>query len=220
MLARLHFVIRMPIGEALSEVDVRSLERELTLATRSWDDELADLLVDLDNADRLTTLAGGLPEGYKEDYTSQQAVKDLSAVLDLEDNHDMSMAMYVPDRADDEAELRLKIFRREASLSLSKILPHLSLLGIDVIDERPYELAIGKDRRAFVYDFGVRVPGGADAVRTRWTLEARQRFMDAVSASYIGDSEPDGFNALVMGADLEWRDVTVLRSIGDRKSVV
>jgi glutamate dehydrogenase len=214
VLARLHFVIRMPIGEALSEVDVRSLERELTLATRSWDDELADLLVDLDNADRLTTLAGGLPEGYKEDYTSQQAVKDLSAVLDIEDNHDMSMAMYVPDRADDEAELRLKIFRREASLSLSKILPHLSLLGIDVIDERPYELAIGKDRRAFIYDFGVRVPGGADAVRTRWTLEARQRFMDAVSASYIGDSEPDGFNALVMGADLEWRDVTVLRSIG------
>ena len=56
---------------------------------------MADLLVDLDNADRLTTLAGGLPEGYKEDYTSQQAVKDLSAVLDLEDNHDMSMAMYV-----------------------------------------------------------------------------------------------------------------------------
>ena len=66
----------------------------------------------------------------------------------------MSMAMYVPDRADDEAELRLKIFRREASLSLSRIMPHLSLLGVDVIDERPYELAMGKDQRAFIYDFG------------------------------------------------------------------
>ena len=150
VLARLHFVVRMPIGEALGDVDVRSIERELTLATRSWDDEFADLLVGLDDADRLATLAGALPEGYKEDYTSQQAVKDLSAVLALADNHDMSMAIYVPDRADDEAELRLKIFRREASLSLSKILPHLSLLGIDVIDERPYELAIGMDRRAFI----------------------------------------------------------------------
>ena len=87
-------------------------------------------------------------------------------MLTLEDVHDMSMAMYVPDRTDDEAELRLKIFRREASLSLSRIMPHLSLLGVDVIDERPYELTMGKDQRAFVYDFGVRVPGGADAVRS------------------------------------------------------
>ena len=184
------------------------------MATRSWDDEFADLIVGMDDADRLASLVGGLPEGYKEDYTPRQAAQDLTALLALEDVHDMSMAMYVPDRADDEAELRLKIFRREASLSLSRIMPHLSLLGVDVIDERPYELTMGKDQRAFIYDFGVRVPGGADAVRTRWTPEARQRFMDAFSASYVGESESDGFNALVMGADLDWRDVSVLRSIG------
>jgi glutamate dehydrogenase len=214
VLARLHLVVRMPVGNAVGEVDVRSLERELTLATRSWDDEFADVIVGLDNADLLASLTGALPEGYKEDYTARQAMKDLVALMGLEDVHDMSMAMYVPDRPDDEAELRLKIFRREASLSLSKILPHLSLLGVDVIDERPYELALGNDQRAFIYDFGVRVPGGPDAVRTRWTPDARQRFMEAFSASYVGHSESDGFNALVMGADLDWRDVSVLRSIG------
>ena len=32
----------------------------------------------------------------------------------------MSMALYVPDRDDDEADLRLKIFRRDASMSLSR----------------------------------------------------------------------------------------------------
>lgn len=214
VLARLQFVVRMPVGEAMAEVDIQSLERELTRATRSWDDEFADLIVEEDNADRLTTLARALPEGYKEDYTARQAVKDLSALLTLKGQHDMSMAMYVPDRVDDEAQLRLKIFRREASLSLSKILPHLSLLGVDVIDERPYELAMGKDQRAFIYDFGVQVPGGGDAVGSRWTIEARRRFMEAFSASYVGDSESDGYNALVMGADLDWRDVSVLRSIG------
>jgi glutamate dehydrogenase len=214
VLARLHLVVRMPSGKAMDEVDVRLLERELTLATRSWDDEFADLIVGLDDADQLASLVGALPEGYKEDYTPQQVVKDVVALMGLKDVHEMSMAMYVPDRPDDEAELRLKIFRREASLSLSKILPHLSLLGVDVIDERPYELALGNDQRAFIYDFGVRVPGGADAVRTRWTFQARQRFMEAFSASYVGDSESDGFNALVMGADLDWRDVSLLRSIG------
>ena len=38
--------------------------------------------------------------------------------------------------------------------------------------------------------------------------------MDAFSASYAGLSEPDGFNALVMGADLGWREVSLLRAIG------
>ncbi len=44
VLARLHFVLRMPVGESMGEIDIRSLERELTLATRSWNDEFADQL--------------------------------------------------------------------------------------------------------------------------------------------------------------------------------
>mgnify|MGYP003693716097 CR=1 FL=1 len=53
----------------------------------------------------LAALVAALPEGYKEDYTPGRRVKDLSALLALDDVHDMSMAMYVPDRPDDEAEL-------------------------------------------------------------------------------------------------------------------
>ena len=48
VLARLHFVVRMPVGEAMGEVDVRALERELTSATRSWNDEFADMIADTD----------------------------------------------------------------------------------------------------------------------------------------------------------------------------
>ena len=214
VLARLHFVVRMPVGEAMGEVDVRGLEKELTLATRSWNDEFADMIADTDHSDQLATLVGALPEGYKEDYAPEQAVQDLTALTTLAGDHDMSMALYVPNRTVDEADLRLKIFRRDASMPLSKILPHLTLLGVDVIDERPYELALGSNERAFIYDLGVTVPGGAEAVRSRWTTEARQQFMEAFAASYAGQSEPDGFNALVMGADLSWRDVSLLRTVG------
>ena len=214
VLARLHFVVRMPVGEAMGEVDVRALERELTLATRSWNDEFADTIAGTDNQDELASLVGSLPEGYKEDYTARQAAQDLAALLALEGDHDMSMAVFNPDRSVDQADLRLKVFRRDAPMSLSKILPHLSVLGVDVIDERPYELAMGNNERAFIYDLGLTVPGGAAAVESRWTPQAREQLMDAFSASYAGLSEVDGFNALVMGADLGWRDVSLLRAIG------
>jgi glutamate dehydrogenase len=230
VLARLHFVVRMPVGESLGEVDVRPLERELTLATRSWDDEFADVLAswptpfDGTTPDELSTLVGALPEGYKEDFSARQGVQDLAALMALRSDSRAraeadsagakNMVMYVPDRTDDEADLRLKIFRWDSPISLSQILPHLSLLGVDVIDERPYELALGNDQRAFIYDFGITVPGGDAAVRSGWPIAARQKFMDAFSASYAGLSEPDRFHALVMGADLGWQQVTILRAIG------
>jgi len=217
VLARLHVVVRVSPREQIGSSDVRSVERELTLATRTWDDECGDLLaggaprgVD---GQQLAVLAAGLPEAFKEDFTPQQALPDLTALSALTGEQDMSLALYVPDR-DDEAHLRLKIFRREASLSLSKVLPHLTLLGVDVIDERPYELLLADDQRAYIYDFGVRVPGGASAVASRWTARARQQFLDAFIASYSGQCEPDGFQALVLAADLTWRQVTVLRAIG------
>ncbi len=214
VLARLSFVVRMAVGEAMDEIDVRELERELTAATRSWNDEFADQIADHAEAGRLAGLVGVLPEGYKEDYDAKQAVLDLDALTALRREADMSMAMYAPDKSLDEADLRLKIFRRDASLSLSTVLPHLSLLGVDVIDERPYELTLGDDERAFIYDFGLRVPGGAAAVAEHWSADDRSRFMSAFAASYTQQSEPDGFNALVMGAGLGWRQVSILRVIG------
>ena len=212
VLARLHFVVRMPEGRPLAEVDVPELETKLTDATRSWDDRLADQLDDVPEGDRLLRVVRRLPEGYKEDFTPHQVIKDLEALTGLTDETDMAMAMYRPDH-DDQADLRLKIFRRAEPMSLSRVLPHLSLLGVDVIDEHPYALPFG-DGIGHVYEFGFRVPGGRDAVDKQWTPEARQLFMDAFRASYTGQAEADPYNGLVMDADLGWRDISLLRAVG------
>ncbi len=213
VLARLHFVVRMPVGESMGEPDVRALERELTLATRSWNDEFADEVTTLGSGEQLSTLVGALPEGYKEDYSARQAIKDLAALEQLEGS-ELQMAVFRPDHPDDEADLRLKIFRRQESLSLSTVLPHLTLLGVDVIDERPYELTLNATDRAFIYDFGLKVAGGHEAVERDWDATARDRFTAAFAASYLGESEPDRFNALVMLAGMPWRQVSVLRAVG------
>ncbi|MBO0813115.1 MAG: NAD-glutamate dehydrogenase, partial [Microlunatus sp.] len=240
VLARLHFVVRMPEGQTIGDIDVAELEQRLSVATRSWDDDFVDRLgvdrtgvaqagvaqagVDQATADHLVRIARNLPEGYKEDFTPRQGIADLRALSGLLQSadrtaDDMALALYRPDDENDQADLRLKIFRTRAEMSLSRVLPHLSLLGVDVVDEHPYELPFGSapdgsPLTAHVYEFGFRVPGGEAAVQKRWTTEPRELFMDAFRASYSGWSEADPYNALVMPADLGWREVSLLRAIG------
>ncbi|HEY0239831.1 MAG TPA: NAD-glutamate dehydrogenase domain-containing protein, partial [Friedmanniella sp.] len=222
VLARLHVVVRMPAGQTPlapdAGIDLRALERDLTAATRTWDDEFADVLGGTRATDRLGALLRALPEGYKEDYTPRQGGQDLAALADLRSGAEMALVLYVPDpmpgRPVDEADLRLKIFRRDVSLSLSQLLPHLSRLGVDVIDERPYELDAGDTERAWIYDFGLAVPGGAPAVAADWGRADRERFVAAFRAAYDGVAESDAFCALVMAAGLDWREVSLLRTVG------
>ena len=230
VLARLHFVVRARVGEQMAEPDVAELEAALTAASRSWDDDFTDELAQVlpgargdrldPRADRLVRAARRLPEGYKADFTARQAVLDLTALQQVTDR--LGLVVYTPERPDDEADLRLKVFRHGSSLKLSTVLPHLSLLGVDVIDERPYDLApaddpddhIGHDdhRRDWIYDFGLRIPGGR-ASRSHWDDAARTRFTEAFEASYSGRSEADQLNQLVMAAGLHWHQVAVLRTV-------
>ena len=91
-----------------------------------------------------------------------------------------------------------------APLSLSGILPTLSSMGVEVVDERPYELD-GLDRPTFIYEFGLRYGRALPD-------NSRELFQDAVRAVWEGHNEIDGFNALVLGAGLTWRQATVLRA--------
>ena len=99
---------------------------------------------------------------------------------------------------------RLKVYRIGPPLSLSQVLPILSTTGVEVVDERPYQLE-GLERESYIYDFGLRYQ---QAMPDR----ARELFQDTVAAVWNGRNESDGFNALVLAAGLTWRQATVLRA--------
>ena len=77
-------------------------------------------------------------------------------------------------------------------------------MGVEVVDERPYELE-GLDRHSMIYEFGLRYGDNLPA-------GGRELFQDALRAIWDGENEIDGFNALVLGAGLTWRQATVLRA--------
>jgi glutamate dehydrogenase len=207
LLARLHFVIRPKPGEVIGDINQADLERRLAEAARSWrDDFVAAAHAEYgeeEGALLARRYADSFPEAYKEDYPPRTGAVDLGRLeaISAEGGLDLSLYQLIDSRPE---EARLKIFRVGAPVSLSEVLPILSSMGVEVVDERPYGL-VGLDRESHIYDFGLRygreLPSGS-----------RELFQGAVNAVWEGDNEVDGFNALVLAAGLTWRQATLLRA--------
>ncbi|MGH3361981.1 MAG: NAD-glutamate dehydrogenase, partial [Nocardioides sp.] len=209
--ANVHFVVHPPAGETLADVDPAELERRLTEASRSWRDDFSAAVLAEYGEETGARLArryvDSFPEAYKEDYVPATGSFDLGRLEALaEANGDadgIDLALYEQMDAG-RGEARLKVFRTGPPLSLSEILPMLSSMGVEVVDERPYQLE-GLGRPTYIYEFGLRY---GEAVPAR----ARDLFQDALRAVWDGYNEIDGFNALVLAAGLTWRQATVLRA--------
>ncbi len=206
VLARLHFVVRAAPGETLHDFEEDRLEAQLAEATRSWNDDFVAALYEQFGEEQGARLArtygDAFPEAYKEDFPPRVAAADVRRIEDVGDQP-VGLSLYSPVDAG-EGESRFKVFRTGTPLSLSQVLPVLSSMGVEVIDERPYELELPDDR-AWIYDFGLRrgtsMPEGA-----------RKLFQDAFMAVWQGLAESDGFSALVLDGGLDWRKVSILRA--------
>ncbi|MFC3577949.1 NAD-glutamate dehydrogenase [Streptomyces yaanensis] len=221
ILSRLHFVVRVPQGTELpqlSDADKERIEARLVEAARSWADAFAEAmnaeLGEEHAAELLRRYAGAFTEGYKADHTPRAAVADLVHLERLsvgEGGKDFALSLYEPVGVGP-GERRFKIYRKGEAVSLSAVLPVLNRLGVEVIDERPYELRCADRSTAWIYDFGLRLPksllGNGDYLGD----DARERFQDAFAATWTGQAENDGFNALVLSAGLTWRQAMVLRA--------
>ncbi|MFH8805167.1 NAD-glutamate dehydrogenase [Streptomyces sp. NPDC017936] len=219
ILSRLHFVVRVPQGTELPELsdgDRERIEARLVEAARSWADAFAEALTaelgEEHAAELLRRYNNAFPEGYKADHPPRSAVADLVHLERLDEERDFALSLYEPVGAGPD-ERRFKIYRKGDAISLSAVLPVLNRLGVEVVDERPYELRCADRSIAWIYDFGLRIPrslsgGNGDHLAD----DARERFQEAFAATWTGKAENDGFNALVLGAGLTWRQATVLRA--------
>ncbi|MQY07068.1 NAD-glutamate dehydrogenase [Actinomadura macrotermitis] len=211
MLARLHVVVRGERGRPLPDVDVDELEARLAAATRSWADDLTDAITEQCGEEQAGTLARrygeAFPEGYKADFPARTAVADLRRLDALTAGADTSISLYEPFSAGP-GERRLKIYRLGEPISLSRVLPLLQNMGVEVVDERPYEILPADRPRAWIYDLGLRYDPPKDVSEE----VVKTLFQDAFNALWRGDIENDGFNALVLHVGLDWRQAMVLRA--------
>ncbi|WP_341231415.1 NAD-glutamate dehydrogenase domain-containing protein, partial [Nocardioides salarius] len=212
--ARVHFVVHLPRGETdptvtgqLRALDTNDLERRLADASRSWrDDFLAAVLAEYGEQAGAVLgrrYADSFPEAYKEDYSARTAAVDLGRLEAIEGEEGLDLSLHEHLDAG-RGEVRLKVYRVGSPLSLSEVLPMLSSLGVEVVDERPYEIE-HPERYCYVYEFGLRYGRSLPE-------RSRDLFVQSLHAIWDGRTDTDGFNVLVLAAELSWRQVAVLRA--------
>ena len=209
-LARVHFILR-PAEGAFSDYDVHEIERRLAETVRSWTDDLREALVRDLGEERgvalFRTYADAFPPAYQGDFPARMAVPDIERMERIAHGDDVAMTLYRP-LHDPRSDLAFKVVRSARPILLSDVLPHLENMGVKVVDERPYEITPAGRERCWIYDFGL-THGGGDEVEAE---RLRTNFEDAFEQAWRGEAESDGFNRLVLGADLSWREIVVLRA--------
>ncbi|GAA2695677.1 NAD-glutamate dehydrogenase [Streptomyces aculeolatus] len=222
VLSRLHFVVRVDPGTGLrelTETDVHRIENRLADASRSWNDGFTEALVAEFGEERAAELAhryaGAFPEGYKEDFPPRAAVSDLQHFEKLSERSGadkFALSLYEPVGAAPN-ERRLKVYGAGAPFSLTRVLPVLHNLGVEVTEERPYLLRCnGGGTDSWVSDFGLQFPPSQNGGGLEVGEDARERFQETFAAVWNGEAEDDGLNALVPVAGLTWRQAMVLRA--------
>ena len=216
-MVRLHYIIGRNDGP-LPRVDVRELEQQIGQLITTWDDGLADAMcASLGRSEgfaRLGSLAPHFSPGYRDNFPAHEGARDLGVLEDISATADaLKLRAQVWRKEGDAAPaLRLKIYVLGEVLPLSASLPVFENLGLKVIAEDSYPVSFNSDggwrQDAAILDFTME---RADGLPVR-LQDIRQPLEEAFHAVLRGDAESDGFNRLVMGAGLSWRDVTILRA--------
>ncbi|KRE58776.1 glutamate dehydrogenase [Arthrobacter sp. Soil736] len=214
-MARIFFRVLLPAGAKPESIDPAALERTLINATRSWAEGLDEALrerMPSEQATRLSALwADAFPASYRADFEVADAIEDIERFeqYDLDGTggrplNDSVLAVRADATQAEVEDFRIRLYLTSAR-SLTQILPFLHNLGLQVLNQRPFEVLRGNTLPLFLYDLGVKYPPGVDPVRTSSLLA------DAFGAAIRGDTESDRFDALVLQESLDWRHVVILR---------
>jgi glutamate dehydrogenase len=211
ILARTHFVLRLNDSEG-GNIDPVELERKIRQVSRSWGDNLHAALIEQvgeEQGNHFHQLyRHAFPAGYREDFGSRTAVADIQHIESLRENPENGIAMsFYRELEEGNNQLRFKLFNMDNVLPLSDVLPILENLGLRVIGEHPYGLHFADGSRVWIHNFLLEY-----TLAERVDMQAvRGLFQETFKNIWHGRAESDGFNKLVLGSEIGWREIAMLR---------
>ena len=213
--ALVHFTVLLPEDPAPVRIDTTEANRTriqdlLTAATRTWADRLlGSLPADALSGPVAEHYAEVLPEEFKQAVTPDEAITDIGLIESLAP--DSVRLQLEPGEVEPEAYLTW--YLGGSSASLSRLLPMLQSMGVEVLEERPFTVIRPDGLTVCIYQFKIRPDASVPQSGSHrdWDATA-ERFTEALTAIWQGRAEIDRFNELVLRAGLTWQQVMLLRA--------
>ncbi|OHC75561.1 MAG: NAD-glutamate dehydrogenase [Rhodospirillales bacterium RIFCSPLOWO2_12_FULL_58_28] len=208
-LARLYFVVQTTPGN-IPVYDVLKIEAQLIDAACSWFDRLREALIKVNGEERGQSLflryCRAFRLGYTERFSAAVAIDDISMAEASLKSGEIGMRIYRPENVS-KNQMWLKVYHPGSAIPLSDILPMLEHMGLKVMDEKPHSIRPDNDL-VMLHDFGLETRDGSAV-----DLDViGDKFRETFKRVWRGEIESDGFNVLVLGAGLAWREVVILRA--------
>src|SRR5258708_33409323 len=163
---------------------------------------------DVEARRRRSRYGHAFPLAYQEDVAPGEVLADLADLEALRPQPNaLQLNLHRPAEQTPQR-VHLKIVKLADPVPISDVLPMLENFGLRVISERPYELTWPEGGAAWIQDFELEQRDGlvVDIARIG------EKFREGFAAAWAGVVENDGFNRLLILAELSAPQIVVLRA--------
>ena len=204
-LARVHFIIGRSGGKT-PKVDPKVLEAGIRDIVRTWEDGLREAAAEAGADGAFAGLAGRFPENYRGTFSPAEALVDARRIAELSGGNPIAIDYY-RHAGQPEDQAALKIYHFGSPVALSRRVPVLENMGFRVISERTFEVDDPDGTTVFIHDMELENAFGRPI-----KLSDRGALFEEVFLSvWRGESDNDGFNALVQTASMRAVEIGILR---------
>ena len=209
-LARVLYVLRTG-RDAPPAMDPDELEGAVRDAARAWVDKLQDALIAAHGEERGVHIfhryRDAFPASYQERFWASEAVDDIAFIEEMVGCGEIGINLYRRTGAD-ACDCRLKLYSCEGQIRLSAIMPILNDFGFNVFAEVPTPVFAGVKSPYWVHDLEATIPG----LSIEHFDKIKPLFEEALRRCWLGQTESDGVNQLVIAARLNWREAVLVRA--------
>ena len=209
-LARGLFIVRTTPGR-IPDADIKRVEAYLAEAARTWGDRLLEAVIQQRGEEQGIELhrryKKAFPMAYSERFSAEAALYDIAHVEEVLATGKLVADLY-RHRGQDQRQFHFKIIHSGPPVPLSEIMPRLENMGLKVQSEVPYEVQpLGAAAPVRIRDFSLSAVGMQDDLQP-----IKNKFQETFIRVWNREAENDGFNRLVIGAELEWHEAVIVRA--------